>query len=155
MSNSESSRQEKRPQAAVGPCVLLYDGSCGLCQRTVRWMLRHDADARLLFAPLHHPVAAQVFSRHALDPRQIDSVVLVLNFGGPEECVALRSDAILGCLGLLGGGWALLAGVARIVPRALRDLGYNGIARNRRRLFPSDQTCTLPTPAERLRFFND
>jgi predicted DCC family thiol-disulfide oxidoreductase YuxK len=117
-------------------------------------MLRHDTHARLLFAPLHHPLAAEVFARYALDPQQIDSVVLVSNGGGPKECVALRSDAILGCLGLLGGGWALLAGVARIVPRVLRDVAYNWLARNRRLLFPSDQTCILPTPAERVRFYD-
>jgi predicted DCC family thiol-disulfide oxidoreductase YuxK len=142
------------PQPVSGACVLLYDGVCGLCRHTIRWMLRHDPQGRLRYAPLRQALAGEVFARHALDPQQIDSVVLVLHFGEPEERVAVRSDAILGCLSVLGGGWALLAAVARLVPRALRDIAYNWLARNRHRLFGNGESCTLPTSAERARFLD-
>ncbi len=132
--------------------VLFYDGVCGLCQHSVRWMLRHDPEGRLLFAPQQTPQAAEVFSRHGLDKELANSAVLVSNFGGPQESLTLHSDAILGCLTVLGGGWALLARVARLVPRALRDASYRWLARNRIRLFGSAELCALPTPAERARF---
>jgi predicted DCC family thiol-disulfide oxidoreductase YuxK len=154
MPSSESSRSETMPQPVSGPCVLLYDGECGLCQRTVHWLLRHDTHGRLLFAPLQQTLDGEVFARHALDPQRINSAVLVLNFGEPGERVVVRSDAILGCLSVLGGGWALLAAVARLVPRLLRDIAYNWFARNRHGLFANGESCTLPTAAERARFLD-
>jgi predicted DCC family thiol-disulfide oxidoreductase YuxK len=139
-------------QLESGRHVLLYDGVCGLCQWTVRWMLRHDREGRLLFAPQQWPVAAEVFARHGMDKEQTNSAVLVSNFGKPGERLAVRSDAILGCLSVLGGGWAVLARLARLVPRALRDAAYRWLARNRIRLFGSVELCALPTAAERARF---
>jgi predicted DCC family thiol-disulfide oxidoreductase YuxK len=139
-------------QIANGRHVLLYDGVCGLCQHTVRWMLRHDPEGRLLFAPQQQAPAAAVFARHGLDMEQVNSAVLVSNFGEPEESLAVRSDAILGCLTVLGGPWAFLARVGRLVPRSLRDRAYRWLARNRLRLFGTAELCALPTPAERARF---
>ena len=143
---------EEAPANPTGQHVLLYDGVCGLCQHTVRWLLRHDPEGRLLFAPQQNPLAAEVFTRHGLDKEQANSAVLVSNFGKPEESLSLRSDAILGCLTVLGSRWALLARVARLVPRALRDACYRWLARNRIRLFGNAELCALPTPAERARF---
>jgi predicted DCC family thiol-disulfide oxidoreductase YuxK len=152
--SSESSRIEKMPQPVSGPCVLLYDGECGLCGRTVRWLLRHDTHGRLLFAPLQQTLDGEVFAGNALPSQPISSAVLVMNFGEPGERVVVRSDAILGCLSVLGGGWALLAAVARLVPRLLRDIAYNWLARNRHWLFADGECCALPTAAERARFLN-
>jgi len=152
--SSQSSRGETRSQSANGPCVLFYDGLCGLCQRTVRWMLRHDPQGRLLFATQQQPLAAEVFARHALDAQQTNSAVLVLHFGQSVEHVVVRSDAILRCLRILGGGWALLAAIARLVPRTLRDWAYNWLARNRHGLFANDESCSLPTADERARFLD-
>ena len=151
MPSSQSSHEETRSQPAIGSCVLLYDGDCGLCRHCVRWMQRHDPLGRLLFATQQLPLAAEVFARHALDPWQTNSAVLVLHFGKPAGRLVLRSDAILECLRILGGRWALLAAVARLVPRSLRDGVYNWLARNRHGLFANGESCTLPTPAERAR----
>ena len=39
--------------------VLLYDGVCGLCNRLVQFVLKHDTDARFRFASLQSNYAAQ------------------------------------------------------------------------------------------------
>jgi predicted DCC family thiol-disulfide oxidoreductase YuxK len=148
MPGSESSSQ----QIATSRHVLLYDGVCGLCQHTVRWLLRHDPEGRILFSPQQQPLAAEVFARHGLDSQQINSVVLVSHFGEPGEAFTLRSDAILGCLTVLGGRWALLAELFRVVPRGLRDTVYRWLARNRIRFFGTAELCALPNAAERTRF---
>ena len=137
-----------------GRTVLLYDGECGFCQRSVRWLLRHDPSGRLLFAPQHHPLAITVLTRHGLDPAHLNSAVLVTGFDTPAERLSLRSAAILDALAVLGGPWRLLATFARLVPRRLRDTVYSWIARHRLRLFPVMQACELPTPSERARFLS-
>ncbi len=144
--------ETERADSPAGRDVLLYDGECGLCQFTVRWMLRHDPGGRLLFAAQQTAVADEVFQRHSFDKEQVNSAVFVSGFASPQEKLAVRSDAILGALRALGGGWAVLAAVARIVPRGLRDAGYRWLARNRIRLFGKADTCAIPTPTERARF---
>jgi predicted DCC family thiol-disulfide oxidoreductase YuxK len=136
----------------AGRSVLLYDGECGLCQYTVRWMLRHDPHGRMLFAAQQQPIAAEVLARHGLDKQQLNTAILVTHFATPDERLFLRSDAILGCLKALGGVWRLLAFVGGAVPLPLRNAVYGWVARNRLRFFGTGDSCTLPTPAERARF---
>jgi predicted DCC family thiol-disulfide oxidoreductase YuxK len=114
--------------------------------------LRHDPQGKLLFAPQQSVIAGQAFRRHALDKEQVDSAVLVSGFNTPQERLALRSDAILDALTVLGGIWAVLAAVARVVPRKLRDFCYRWLAQNRIRLFGTGDSCAVLTPAERARF---
>ncbi len=131
--------------------VLLYDGVCALCNGAVRFMLRSDRRGTFRFAPLEGEFARGVLARHpAL--RGVDSLVLV----EPEsatgrEIVTVRSDAVLRVLAILGGPWRL-ALAARWLPRPLRDLGYDLIARHRYRVFGRYDTCPLPPPAVRDRF---
>ena len=49
----------------------------------------------------------------------------------------------------------ILAYVAIIVPRPLRDAIYAWIARNRYRWFGKRDQCLVPTPALRARFLDD
>jgi predicted DCC family thiol-disulfide oxidoreductase YuxK len=153
--DSQSNHVEKMSPSASGSSILLYDGDCGFCQRAVRWMLRHDAQSRLLFASLQSPLATELFARHALDPQQVDSAVLVTNFNEPAERVSRRSDAILGCLTILGGAWAFFAAVTRPIPRPLRDSGYDWFARHRHRIFASGESCAPLTATERTRLLGD
>lgn len=133
--------------------VLLYDGECGVCARSVQFVLQHEpqsAGARLRFAPMHGEFAATVFARHpAL--RAIDSVVWYERpASGAADTVYVRSAAVLEALRYLGGGWRRLATVGGLVPRALRDAAYNAIAR--RRLLLAPRACLLPTAPHRERF---
>lgn len=132
--------------------MLLYDGSCGFCARSVQFVLRHERRRRTLrFASLQGPYGAEVRARHA----ELDSVDSIIWYEPPgasrAERVLVRSDAILELLSYLGGGWRLLGGLGRLVPRGARDLAYDLVARYRRRLASND-VCVLPTPAQRARF---
>lgn len=147
---------------ADGGDLLLYDGACGLCARSVQWVLEHDPLERprrrgapaLRFAPLQGETAAPLLVRHGLQPgaQGFDSMVLVRDPGGPGERVLLRSDAAVGIGRYLGGRWAALARLATLVPRALRDGVYGVIARNRLRLFGAADACRVPRRDERGRF---
>ena len=53
------------PPAEIGP-VLLFDGTCGLCNRCVRLLLRLDRRARLHFAPLQSAPAQAYLRTHGL-----------------------------------------------------------------------------------------
>ncbi len=114
------------------PELILYDGDCGLCHRSVAFLARRDRDgSRFVFAPLGGETAEVRLGSGHSGPYPAGTVVL-LDEGGR---ILTRSDAVLRALVRLGGGWRLLAGAARSVPRPLRDGAYLAVARIRGRLF--------------------
>jgi predicted DCC family thiol-disulfide oxidoreductase YuxK len=127
---------------------VFYDGTCGLCHRTVRFLLVRDADGRLFrFAPLQGAVAREILGDR-LDSLP-DSIVVVT----PDRDVLTRSAAILRGLTRLGGAWRFLARLAALVPRRARDVLYDWIARNRYRLFARpENACPVLSPELRKRF---
>ena len=139
------SRSEEHP-------IVFYDGVCGLCNRLVQFLLKRDTEGRLRFASLQSDFAARVLSRHGIDPKDLDTLHLVLNYEQADEQVLNRSNAILRAGRELGGAWTALAAIARIVPRPLRDLVYGFVARNRYSVFGKYDTCMLPDPKQQDRF---
>jgi predicted DCC family thiol-disulfide oxidoreductase YuxK len=141
------------PNPAVEGPVVLYDGYCGLCDRSVRWLVEADRRGVLRYAPLQGETAAPILERHGIPAGgDFDSFILVENLGTPRERLRQRSDGALAALGALGGWRSSLARLARLVPRFLRDALYRFIARHRMRWFGRLDACRIPTPEERSRF---
>lgn len=131
--------------------ILLYDGVCGLCNRTVQFVLNRDPDGQFRFAALQSRLAAEILARHGRDAADLDTLVLVLDPGAEAERVFVRSRAILKICGSLGWPWKALL-VLWPIPSFLTDLGYRLVARLRYRFFGRYDTCPLPSPEQRSRF---
>ncbi|RUL86202.1 thiol-disulfide oxidoreductase DCC family protein [Tautonia sociabilis] len=124
--------------------IAFYDGECGLCNRFVQFVLDHDPDGRILLAPLQ----GSTFRDRCPDQAPPDlSTVLLLDGGRLYD----RSSAVLRVLRILRFPYSLLARLALVVPRPLRDLSYDLVARRRYRWFGRAEACRLPTPRERAR----
>lgn len=133
------------------PPLLLYDGSCALCDRTVRFLLRIDRRGVLRYAALQGETAAAIAGR-CPEMAGVDSVVFVAGGEAGNERVALRSAAVIGALRAVGGVWRAVAALLAIVPRPLRDRGYDLVAARRKRWFGEYDACPVPPPAMRDRF---
>jgi predicted DCC family thiol-disulfide oxidoreductase YuxK len=131
--------------------VLLYDGVCGLCNRLVQFVLRHDTAGRFRFASLQSDYAARILRRHGLDPQDLDTVYVVDGTGGRPKA---RSDAVILILHELSGFWSAVATALRIFPRSFRDCGYGIVARHRYRIFGKYESCPLPDKKYRDRFLD-
>ena len=136
-----------------GP-ILFYDGVCGLCNTLVQFLLRHDKQGRLRFASLQSDFAEKVLRRHGFDPKDLDTLHVVENHEQSDDRLLQRSDAVLRAGRELGGHWSVLAVMAKIVPRPLRDIAYRFVAQNRYRVFGKYETCMLPDPDQRSRFLD-
>lgn len=130
--------------------VLLYDGVCGICNRSVQAILRFDRHGTLRFAALDSDFARAVTQRHP-DLQGVDSLVFVDNPGQPDECVSVRSAAALRVVSYLGGPFRVLL-AARLIPAGLRDRLYDRFAAARYRLAGRHDSCPLPAPDVRARF---
>ena len=142
--------QAKPPLPSAARQLLLYDGVCGLCDRTVQFLLGRDRKGVLSFAPLQGTTAAAVRSRHP-DIANVDSVVFVRDAGTAREQTVLRSAAVLHAVAILGGVWRAAAWL-RIVPTPLRDSLYDAVAKRRYHWFGKFETCRLPQPGRQQRF---
>ncbi len=127
--------------------VVFFDGVCGFCNASVDFLFRHDVHRRLLFAPLQGETAQQRLT--AADVENLHSLV----FWTPTGCYR-KTSAVVRIGWTLGGVWSVLATLLWLIPRPLRDVGYNLVARNRYRIFGKKETCRLPTPEERTRFLD-
>jgi predicted DCC family thiol-disulfide oxidoreductase YuxK len=125
--------------------IVFYDGACGLCDRFVQFVLRHDRDGRFRFAPLQGETFAAY--RPRVDAADLSTMVLV-----DEAGLHTRSTAALRVVRSLGGLWGPIGRLGLLLPRPLRDLGYRAVARVRHRLFPPPSSCRRPDPAHRPRF---
>jgi predicted DCC family thiol-disulfide oxidoreductase YuxK len=137
------------PKPAARTERIFYDGHCGLCHRAVRFVLAEDrAGDAFRFAPL----AGDAFRAAVPEGARAglpDSIVLRRADGG----LLTRSAAVLYIGARLGGAWRILAAVTWIIPRPLRDLAYDGVARVRYRLFGRPaEVCPIIPPALRGRF---
>ena len=135
--------------SAARHTMVFYDGACGLCHRTVRFAIARDRDGRYFrFAAL----GGRAFRRlvpEALRRGLPDSIVVLT----PDGTLLARSAAVIHILERIGGPWRLPGGLLVLVPQGLRDLGYDGIARVRHRLFRKPTAaCPVTSPELRARF---
>ena len=128
--------------------TVLFDGVCNLCSWSVQFIIKHDPHGRFRFASLQSAAGQQLLALHHSDTQAIDAVVLIVG----THWYA-RSDAALEIARRLAWPWPLVYALV-IVPRPLRDWGYDVIARNRYRWFGRKETCMIPTPALRDRFLS-
>lgn len=127
--------------------LLLYDGTCGFCAWWVQQVLRRDRRRAFHFAALDSGVGREVVAQAGLPAGYGDSIVL----RRPDGRVFTKSTAALRVAVELGWPWRAL-GAFLAVPRPLRDVAYDFVARRRRSLQPAGYACPLPPPGERERF---
>lgn len=129
----------------TGP-ILFFDGVCNVCSASVQFVIAHEATPTMRFASLQSDLALATLPPLGVDPRQLESLVLL------EDGVAYtRSTGALRTARSLRAPWSWL-GAFTMVPRPLRDAVYGVIAKNRYRVFGKKDACWLPSPALRARF---
>ncbi len=120
---------------------LFYDGGCGLCQRSVRFVAARERSGRIRFAPL----GGEAF--HRLIPGSarsgLPNSLLVCT---PDGALLCRSAALIHLLGRMGPGWCLAGVLLAWVPQGLRDGAYDWVARRR------VSACAWRPPATDPRF---
>jgi predicted DCC family thiol-disulfide oxidoreductase YuxK len=134
--------------------IILYDGVCALCNRLVQFVIKRDRRDRFRFASLQSDFATKLLHRHGVARQSLDTFYLVLDHGEPGERLMGRSDAAISLAQEIGGVWAALGVLLQLLPRRLRDWGYNAIARNRYRIFGKYDACMLPDEKYRHKFLD-
>jgi predicted DCC family thiol-disulfide oxidoreductase YuxK len=109
--------------------IILFDGTCKLCNNVVRFIAKNDNRKIFCFIPLDSEKASEYLNRYNKKNVNKGSVLLI-----EEEKIYTKSNAVLHILKCLDGFWPLFY-VFIIVPGFIRDPVYDIIAKYRYRWF--------------------
>ena len=126
--------------------VILFDGVCNLCNRSVQFVIRHDRMKQFRFASLQSKTGVELLEKFGLAANDLNSFVLI-----DGNRAFTRSRAALEMVKKVGGGWKLFYSLI-ILPKILRDGVYNWVSRNRYRWFGKREACMIPSADLKDRF---
>lgn len=129
--------------------LILFDGVCNFCNSTVNFVIKRDKNAVLRFAALQGNIARGILAYDHLPAMDMSSFVLI-----EKGKIYTRSTAALRVCRYMNNGWPLMYGFM-IIPRFIRDIVYNWIAKNRYKWFGKKEVCMIPTPDLKERFLNE
>ncbi len=122
--------------------IVFFDGDCGLCSVSVRFLIKRDSHQHLYFAPLQGIAAQAILPQQYRESLRTMVYQRVTADGQPT--LLIRSDAVLLALIDTGSAWRYLAQIVRLLPLSLRDWVYDRIADNRKIFFKA-VACKLPS----------
>lgn len=125
--------------------IILFDGVCNFCDRSVQFIIKRDKKARYKFASIQSEIGQEIIRKYNVSAH-IDSLILVEN-----NRYYVRSSAALRICKHLSFGWRLFY-ILLIIPKSIRDYIYNFFAKNRYKWFGKKESCMLPSPEIRKRF---
>jgi len=126
--------------------IWLYDGLCGFCSWSVRFLLAHERLPSSRFVALQSKPGRALARQHGIDPDEPSSFLFIDGgraFGKSDGLIALASH--------LRWPWRAMKWM-RFLPKRWRDALYDLLARNRFRIIGRKETCDLPPPHVRARF---
>lgn len=124
--------------------IIFYDGLCGLCDRSVQFIIKNDKRKKFRFAALQSDFAKQILG----DDANANTFILF-----EKGKIITRSTAALRVCKILSGKLSLLY-IFILVPAFIRDTFYDLIARNRYKWFGHFDECKIPTPEQKELFIS-
>lgn len=116
--------------------VIIFDVDCLLCNRFVQIVSVINKKDNIYFTKLSGKTANDILSNNKslLD---IDSIIFYFNGNA-----YIKSDAVIRISKSLGFPYNLMS-IFKIVPRSIRDIFYDFIARNRYKFFGKVNECLI------------
>jgi predicted DCC family thiol-disulfide oxidoreductase YuxK len=109
--------------------LVLFDGSCNLCNSSVRFITRHDKKRRFNFEPLQSALAKNILQQQGLNYSEMTTIVFIEN-----NAVYTKSTAALHIAKYLDGWYPLLY-VLLIIPPFIRNYIYDFVSKRRYKWF--------------------
>jgi len=128
--------------------IVLFDGLCNLCNKTVLFLIKFDKKNNLHFAAQQTNVGAKISNQYFIK-QDARSVIFI-----KDTSVYYKSDAIIEIAKLLSG-WPRIAMLAIIFPKFLRNWIYDLLANNRYRFFGKQSVCAIPAKANEHKFIKN
>lgn len=126
--------------------IILFDGVCNLCNKSVQFVIEHDEHNHFKFASLQSNFGQNFLKENKLDQNDFDSIIYIEN-----GKYSTKSSAALKIAKHLDKNISWL-NYFIIIPKFIRDFFYNIIAKNRYKFFGKQERCWLPTKELKAKF---
>jgi predicted DCC family thiol-disulfide oxidoreductase YuxK len=134
--------------------LVLYDGVCGLCNRSVQWILIRDAERHVQYAPLQSHLARSLLTKHDIEVNEISTAFVVRAPFTKDDKVFAGPKAAMEILSALPTPWPFIGRLLGLTPNFLNQTAYNLVAKYRYSLLGKADACILPLPAQRAQFID-
>ena len=135
---------------SIHPLLVLFDGVCNLCERSVRLVIRNDRRRRFRFASLQSPTAKRILAELDYRHDELSSVLLI------EDGVLYRkSRAALRIARRMDRAWPLMFYLLYWIPAAVADPVYDFVGSRRYRWFGRKEECWIPNDDLRALFLDE
>jgi predicted DCC family thiol-disulfide oxidoreductase YuxK len=125
--------------------LVLFDGECAFCNRSVQRIIKNDKKELFTFTPLESDLGKSLLQQFNIDPKKTDSIVYI-----HHQKAYIKSTAALRVAKKLRRLYPLLFGFI-IIPAFIRNFFYDIIARNRYKWFGKVDKCIVPSARLRER----
>jgi len=128
--------------------IVIFDGYCNFCSRSVLFIIRRDNKNHFAFAASQADAGQKIVYQYRIGELAAHSILLI-----EDGVIYRRSNAVLRIARRLRGGWPLFYALI-ILPRKFRDKVYDFIAGRRYRIFGIRDRCFIPGPGISDRFLD-
>lgn len=126
--------------------LILYDGVCKFCNRSINFILSHERNAKLTFTPLQSELGQSILRDYNLPLDYTDSLLFM-----SKGQMSSHAQAAFKIAQFLKAPWRWLS-ILSVLPISFTNFFYKLIAKHRYKLMGQADACILPTPATRDRF---
>lgn len=126
--------------------IILFDGICNLCDKTVQFIIQNDIKDVFRFVPLQSQLGEKILKHIGVDRSTIDSIILY----EPGIAYYYKADAALKIAKELKSWHRFLSYFSFL--GGINNLFYDYIAKNRYRWYGKKETCMIPSPELKAKF---
>jgi predicted DCC family thiol-disulfide oxidoreductase YuxK len=127
--------------------LVLFDGVCRFCIAGLGFTMKRDPAIRVRYCAMQSPAGQALLAQHGLPLDNFKSFAVLA-----DGRVLQRSDAVIRIALAMRRPWPWIGRALRLVPRPLRDVLYDFVARHRYRWFGVRPSCFVPSPDIAARF---
>ncbi|WP_300564568.1 thiol-disulfide oxidoreductase DCC family protein [Flavobacterium sp.] len=127
--------------------IILFDGVCNMCNSSVNYIIKHDKKDIFRFVSLQSELGQRILKHIGIADKNIDSIVLY----EPGRAYYYKSSAVIQIAKNMDGILNLVT-IFKIIPRKIRNVIYDYIAKNRYKWYGKKDSCMMPTPELKAKF---
>jgi len=126
--------------------IIFFDGVCGFCSASLDWIIKADKNLSFRYCTLQDDLGQERREKIGRG-EDMDTVI-----GLYKSQIYTKTDVTVLICNHLGGGYKYLGSILKVIPRPLRDIGYDLLAKYRYKVMGKKEKCYLPSPSLRSRF---
>lgn len=124
--------------------VIIFDGNCGFCNKTIMFIARNDKNNRFEFTSSLSNFGIKLLLKHKINYLEKSTIILV------ENEIYIKSVAIRKILFKIPF-YKMISYLMFLFPRTLSDYVYDFISKNRK-LILKNNICEIPNVEIRKKF---